>query len=383
MLLGQARGKVGDVVFYVRNGIQQTRPRNRQPQNPQTYAQMAQRVKMAAPVLFYRRQRDFFKYAYKKSARESFYNAFIRYNINIAPYLTREQVANGVKVPAPYIIADGNLTPVNVTGVVVAGPNLQLNTNISSVINSTWGDFRKHYSLNYGDMMTIVGFATQGLTSPRMERIIEQHVFDVESENMPIGYDMGRATWTAGGAFWAVSFNAADFGLPEWSDVGAAIVLSSNRGGVECSFAQLALSDTAQFTYDELRSDAQLETAIASYSDQSDAILDPQNADENMAEFIQLYTNATLQIVKNAVSGNTTIDDSAYYDTTMAPTVSSISKTLLSGADVLHAVNADGAGVLEFVFKEMAAGSVGVYKLNLLNEQKIVATAIITASISN
>lgn len=341
MLLGQARGKVGDVVFYVRNGIQQTRPRNRQPQNPQTYAQMAQRVKMAAPVLFYRRQRDFFKYAYKKSSRESFYNAFIRYNINIAPYLTREQVANGVKVPAPYIIADGNLTPVNVTGIVTAGPNLQLNTNISSVINSTWGDFRKHYSLNYGDMMTIVGFATQGLTSPRMERIIEQHVFDVESENMPIGYDMGRATWTAGGAFWAVSFKAADFGLPEWSDVGAAIVLSSNRGGVECSFAQLALSDTAQFTYDELRSDAQLEMAIASYSDQSDAILDPQNADENMAEFVQLYSDSDRLNVITSASIMRGDDIAIYAPTTIGGKWATMTKTAIQGRNTIVSLEGD------------------------------------------
>lgn len=44
LLLGQARGKVGDVVFYRMAGEQVTRARNRSPRNPRTPVQLAQRV---------------------------------------------------------------------------------------------------------------------------------------------------------------------------------------------------------------------------------------------------------------------------------------------------------------------------------------------------
>lgn len=46
LLLGQARGKVGDVVFYRLEGEQVTRARNRSPKNPRTPVQLAQRVIM-------------------------------------------------------------------------------------------------------------------------------------------------------------------------------------------------------------------------------------------------------------------------------------------------------------------------------------------------
>ena len=43
LLLGFARGKLGDVVFYRQNGAQISRPRNTHPKNPQTALQLAQR----------------------------------------------------------------------------------------------------------------------------------------------------------------------------------------------------------------------------------------------------------------------------------------------------------------------------------------------------
>lgn len=46
LFLGQARGKVGDVVFYRLEGEQVTRSRNRSPKNPRTAIQLAQRIIM-------------------------------------------------------------------------------------------------------------------------------------------------------------------------------------------------------------------------------------------------------------------------------------------------------------------------------------------------
>ena len=48
LFLGMARGKVGDVVFSRLNGVQVTRARNRAPRNPQSPAQMVQRIIMSS-----------------------------------------------------------------------------------------------------------------------------------------------------------------------------------------------------------------------------------------------------------------------------------------------------------------------------------------------
>lgn len=47
LFLGMARGKVGDVVFSRLNGVQVSRARNRAPRNPQSPAQMVQRIIMS------------------------------------------------------------------------------------------------------------------------------------------------------------------------------------------------------------------------------------------------------------------------------------------------------------------------------------------------
>ena len=48
LFLGMARGKVGDVVFSRLNGVQVSRARNRAPHNPQSPAQMVQRIIMSS-----------------------------------------------------------------------------------------------------------------------------------------------------------------------------------------------------------------------------------------------------------------------------------------------------------------------------------------------
>lgn len=331
MLLGQARGKVGDVVFYVRNGVQQVRPRNRQPANPQTINQMNQRVKMAAPVGFYKRNSPFFKMAFRKSERESYYNAFIRLNINIGPYLTREMVVDGYKAPAPYIVADGTMPSIAVTSTAgSSATTLKLTTSIPTTL-TTWGDFRRHYNLVYGDMLTIVTFDSQSFRESLVTRAIVQHVFDVASDNLPIGYDMSGTYWAMGGANAIVEVSSEFFGQPEWHDTGSAFILSRNSGSVNCSFAQLKLNESAQEIYDELRTDAARQIAVASYAEINNAVLDPINADDNEAEFLQLYKDADCTIPLNNATQPLGDSVDAYFKTSELPAFSSGTVTKLAG----------------------------------------------------
>lgn len=83
MLLGMARGSVGDVTFYRDGGLQRARSRNRQPNNPRSNKQQTQRALFSNCVKFYKlTAAKFFKFAFEnKKVNESDYNAFMRENL--------------------------------------------------------------------------------------------------------------------------------------------------------------------------------------------------------------------------------------------------------------------------------------------------------------
>lgn len=96
LFLGGARGSVGDVTLSVNKGQQVTRRRNRQPNNPRTFAQMKQRARFAYLSKFFSKAtQQFFKMAFEdRRSNESDYNAFMRHNLKNVPYATKVMVDN-------------------------------------------------------------------------------------------------------------------------------------------------------------------------------------------------------------------------------------------------------------------------------------------------
>lgn len=91
MLLGYARGSVGDVTFYRDGGLQRARARNRKPANPRSNKQQTQRALFANCVKFYKlTAAKFFKFAFEnKAVNESDYNAFMRENVRRGVMMSR------------------------------------------------------------------------------------------------------------------------------------------------------------------------------------------------------------------------------------------------------------------------------------------------------
>lgn len=113
MLLGYSRGSVGDVVFTRSKGQQIARARNRNPKNPKTKAQMAQRIKFASVVEFFRRgNQNLFQFAFEnKGPKQSDYNAFVSANADKGIYLTPEQLKDPkFPIVAPFIMTKGTLS---------------------------------------------------------------------------------------------------------------------------------------------------------------------------------------------------------------------------------------------------------------------------------
>lgn len=114
MLQGQASGKVGDLVFMVRNGQQISRVYTASGGRSGDQASIAvrrQRVRFGAASNQYLLYRNIVRGMYRtgKQTRQSDYNYFVRENVDLLPYLTKEENAAGVKCAMPGTFSRGTL----------------------------------------------------------------------------------------------------------------------------------------------------------------------------------------------------------------------------------------------------------------------------------
>lgn len=112
MFINKAAGKVGNLVLYKRNGEQVMRAYQSKVKNPRTLEQVMQRAKFANAVKFYKRAvKNFFPFAFEdQKQNESAFNAFMRHNIALSPFLTKPMVDEG-KFPAvgSWMLTQGSL----------------------------------------------------------------------------------------------------------------------------------------------------------------------------------------------------------------------------------------------------------------------------------
>lgn len=160
MLLGYARGKVGDLVFSRRLGQQVTKAYNPSPHNPKTEAQMMQRTKLAGLVAAYRAMRIILDHSFtNRKEGQTSYNVFVSSNMAIAPFLSKQQAEQGVVVVLPYVVAKGVLSRIFVSG---SGDNAYTNIALGSLViddDTTIAEFSQAVVANnagweYGDQLT-------------------------------------------------------------------------------------------------------------------------------------------------------------------------------------------------------------------------------------
>lgn len=112
MFMGKAAGKVGNLVLYHRSGEQIMRAYQGKVKNPRTLEQTIQRAKFANAVKFYKRAiKNFFPFAYEDQRKnESTFNAFMRHNVSLSPFLTKPMV-DETKFPAvgSWMLSQGSL----------------------------------------------------------------------------------------------------------------------------------------------------------------------------------------------------------------------------------------------------------------------------------
>ena len=119
MLQGQATGKVGDIVFMVRNGQQISRvytSAGGRSGDQASIASRRQRVRFGAASNQYLLYRNIVRGMYRtgKATKQSDYNFFVKENIDLLPYLTKEENAAGVKCAMPGTFSRGTLGSLNI-----------------------------------------------------------------------------------------------------------------------------------------------------------------------------------------------------------------------------------------------------------------------------
>lgn len=118
-LMGTINGKIGDLVFMRRKGEQVQRAWVK-PKNAMTRSQYTQRSQITNIVRLYQASPSFFLRAFEnKPANQSDYNALVARNLGKDPkvYLPKDVADAGGGVVAPYLITDGTLQPILVSGV--------------------------------------------------------------------------------------------------------------------------------------------------------------------------------------------------------------------------------------------------------------------------
>lgn len=318
MLLGYARGSVGDVTFYRSGGSQRARARNRKPNNPRSSSQMTQRAKFASAVKFYKRAvSNFFRFAYQdKKGNESDYNAFMRHNIQGAPLISKSAFdKQGYPALGNWVLSYGELQPLNYlageNGSVIELPD-NFTSNPSNLGQLSQGLIDSGF-YEQGDIITVVMIDITGSPLPTATPTgvyttawkTAQFRVDYNSSESLNNLGLGTVTVTAQGGYRMLNFAS--------HSAFAVIVSRNTSGGLKVSRSELV--------YDA-------ETGLA--------LFNAYNDDNYKAEVLQDWQTSLDAILQGSLSAMTTPPP--------VPVSESISATLAAAAtgtagDTVDAVN--------------------------------------------
>ena len=121
-IIRKVSGKVGDLLYQVRGGEQLIRGVPSRVKNPRTELQMAQRMKWPNVLAVYRALQPYMKDCFEtKQGGQTDYNRFMGINLHAEPvYLEKSAARLGAGIVAPYVISQGSLPSIQVSGATPA-----------------------------------------------------------------------------------------------------------------------------------------------------------------------------------------------------------------------------------------------------------------------
>lgn len=280
MLLGLAKGKVGDLVFYRDGGEQRTRTRVI-PKNPRTPAQMAQRVRMANVSAIFRLLSPILKESFTgRPSNQSGFNAFASMAIPASPFMTKEMATADVVLPMPCFVSKGVLSPVDLGTISDGGdvyPSIFLpdaDTEGSTLGGVSRVLIARYPSIKNGDKITQsliifkpTGEPVDGVQSYKTSVYTKSVVIDTTSTDTLTTIGV-KATADGISLVGGASLQSTDVAMC------ATLISRINEGGsLETSTQSAWLSTSAETLYESYRTDAALNNAVQSYMAGAESIL--------------------------------------------------------------------------------------------------------------
>lgn len=253
MLLGHARGKVGDLVFSRVNGQQVTRARAAVVKNPQTEPQMIQRIILNTVIQAYSRMAEITDHSFEGIQQgQASMNKFMKENMQkirkaVAAYVAEAGTFEGCYafspkglnsfVPNPYVLSTGQLPQVDLASVsATAGATI---TIVSAGAIPTYEELIVSLGLQRGDQLTFIGqeLYTDGRAAFKFARVIldpreeDGSQADISTPFLADGIVNKPSPRNEGANIvFASVANALTFDLGENSQYGAAVIVSRQKG---------------------------------------------------------------------------------------------------------------------------------------------------------
>lgn len=280
MLLGLAKGKVGDLVFYRDGGEQRTRTRVI-PKNPRTPAQMTQRAKIANVSGIYRALASLMADSFtNRPSNQSGYNAFASSAIALSPFMTKQQATAACVLPQPAILSRGVLPSIEYTGVAgVADAATAIAlagefTGTSTIAQVSAALIAQYPSIQQGDELTFVSLRFDAIEGADVDADVYAAIPSIVNFKVDIADD---TTLSAAGLSFATGTLTAAGAVSDWEDGVAMQAIMHSRvdgnGQLQLSTQWARLSEAAQSLYDGYRTEQAIADAVESYMAGSESIL--------------------------------------------------------------------------------------------------------------
>lgn len=280
MLLGLAKGKVGDLVFYRDGGEQRTRTRVI-PKNPRTPAQMQQRAKIANVSALYRAMASVLADSFtNRPSNQSGYNAFASTAIGLSPYMTKQQATAACVLPQPALLSRGVLPAIEYAGyggVDGAATSIALNgefTGTSTIAQVSAAIIAQYPSIQQGDELTFISLRFVPLEG--VEVGVSVYTAEPSVVNVKIDIDDTTPLSSVGLSF-SNNTLASGTAVEDWDDeyVMQAIIHSrvDGNGQLQLSTQWARLDSQAQTVYEGYRTEQAMVNAIESYMAGAEPVL--------------------------------------------------------------------------------------------------------------
>lgn len=281
VLLGMARGAVGDVVFSRLKGQQVARARNRQPANPRTSSQMYQRALFTDAVKFFTRgRRNLFQFAFEnKKANESDYNAFMRENAKRGVVISKAAFDNyGYPALGNFIMSKGTLPPMVESSLTNKGMTIEkIFSATEAPAVATLGDISKilidGVDTLAGDIITFVTIVVNDNTNvPSVDGVggnttwvINQIQLDSNSTQPLIDYGLTAAQVFSEGSAVVNVTQGIDTILNTTIAAGVVIHSRNTANGVRVSTEELKLNTVAKNAIEAARQRSYIDAVVESW----------------------------------------------------------------------------------------------------------------------